>query len=556
MLEQTLAKYFHFSDFRPGQKEIVESIVAGNDVVALMPTGGGKSLCYQLPALLSDKLTIVISPLIALMKDQVDSLTARGIGAAFLNSSQTQAEAMQVVKAVQSGKIQLLYIAPERFKSSEFQSLFTNLPVGCVAVDEAHCVSSWGHDFRPDYLLLKEHIGLLPVRPTIAAFTATATPEVKTDIIERLGLREPRVFIRGFNRPNLKFFVRENLRIKERRQEAVRLVKSLAGAGIVYTLTRKEAEEAAALFGQSGITAAAYHAGLEATQRTAIQNDFQENKFKVIVATIAFGMGVDKADVRFVIHLGMPSSLEGYYQEAGRAGRDGEGAYCILLHSRRDVGLHYHFLQQNKQTMLAQGKSWVEADRIANIKYRQMEKMIAYATTKQCRRRAILSYFVDLELGSHDANCGSCDVCMNYTWKELPQRERRERWRPSFGIDASSPVDGVFTVMGETEKLRVSGTVAETAKLYEANYAPEQIAKARGLGVRTVFDHLVAWYQTGGELDFSRFVTQDEERAILLGIANAPEKDRLKSIKDQLPEGITYEKIKFVLAKLRRIAID
>jgi len=355
-LEQHLEKYFNHTSFRSGQEEIIGAFLSGRDVVALLPTGGGKSLCFQLPALINNNLTVVISPLIALMKDQVDGLRARGIGAVFINSSLGWDETQKALAEIKAGNIKLLYVAPERLANERLISALREADVGFVAVDEAHCVSQWGHDFRPDYLAIKDFINSLKIRPTVGAFTATATPEVKDDIIKNLGLRDPQVFIRGFDRPNLKFFAQKNLKGRQRQEEVSRIIKTQPGSGIVYTISRKETEEMASFLSANNISSVAYHAGLEKAARTRIQNDFMENRFKVIVATIAFGMGVDKADIRFVIHAGMPSTLEGYYQEAGRAGRDGEPAYCILLHSKRDFGLHNYFIRQSWTEMKEQGK--------------------------------------------------------------------------------------------------------------------------------------------------------------------------------------------------------
>ncbi len=419
MLVQTLQHYFGFSDFRPGQREIVERIMAGHDVVALMPTGGGKSLCYQLPALLSSKLTIVISPLIALMKDQVDALRARGIAAAYVNSSLVPTETAHIMRETEQGKIKVLYVAPERFSHHLFHAWLLCLPVGLIAIDEAHCISAWGHDFRPEYLDIRDRIGAFYHRPVVAAFTATATRDVRDDIVHRLGLRDPHIFVRGFNRSNLQFFVREGLKIKERQAEALRLVQSLSGVGIVYALTRKEAEEMAALFVSQGISAVAYHAGLLSHDRSMIQQQFQQNQYKVIVATVAFGMGVDKADIRFVIHLGMPASLEAYYQEAGRAGRDGVLAYCILLHSRRDVVLHHHFLKETVRAMGAQKKTTADMNRVYDAKYRQIDSVVRYTTMPQCRRKMILEYFSDPAADNFGNTCESCDVCLKYVWPDV-----------------------------------------------------------------------------------------------------------------------------------------
>lgn len=532
MLEKNLEKYFNFSEFRSGQKEIVESIISGKDVVALMPTGGGKSLCYQLPAVLSDKVTIIVSPLIALMKDQVDSLIARGISATFINSSIDQDEMKKRINEIQKGKTKILYIAPERFANQTFRNLIAKLDIFLFAVDEAHCVSEWGHDFRPDYLEIKEHIDALSSRPVIAAFTATATPEVKDDIIERLGLQNPHVFVRGFDRPNLKFFVENNLKEKQRGAEILRIIDSLDGSGIVYSLTRKNAEFIARFLSENGISATAYHAGLSAEKRIAIQDDFMENKFKVIVATIAFGMGVDKADIRYVIHAGMPGSLEGYYQEAGRAGRDGEAAYCILLHAKKDVSMHKFFLRMDKQLMLQQNKDEDEIRRILNIKYSKLEKIEEYATSTKCRRGLILEYFDDPERDREKGDCKGCDVCLKWkggTEKKSDRTKKRVR-----------------------NANEITGTVFETVSLYRQNYAPAKIAKIRSLGVSTIFNHLVDWYIAGGEFRIEEFLTKKEEEHILHAIESVGGYQKLGPLKSKLPTEISYEKIRMAIAKIQR----
>lgn len=417
--------------------------------------------------------------------------------------------------------------------------MLEDLDVYLLAVDEAHCVSQWGHDFRPDYLLIKNYIKNLKNRPIVAAFTATATPEVKDDIIKRLELKNPQVFARGFNRPNLKFFVQSGLSKDQRAKEALRIANSFSGSGIVYTITRKEAELVAEYFLQNKTSATAYHAGMPGEKRTQIQNDFMENKFKVIVATIAFGMGVDKSDIRFVIHLGMPSSLEGYYQEAGRAGRDGEQSYCVLLHSRADVGLHYHFIQKSKDEMVSLGKSWPEINAISDIKYNRLERMIAYAESAKCRRKSILEYFADPDLEKYGNNCQSCDVCLNYKWQAAPIEPRARKRHQRF-IELKSDA---------------LNTVGETVKLYKQNYTVEQIAKARSLGVSTIFGHLIKWYLAGGGFSIEKFITREEESQILFAMSEAEDYQKLKSIKDQLPEEISYEKIRMVMAKIQRIEL-
>ncbi|HBI50526.1 MAG TPA: hypothetical protein DDY21_01615, partial [Candidatus Moranbacteria bacterium] len=468
--------------------------------------------------------------------DQVDALNARGIAATYINSSLDQYEIAERFDDIKNGKTKIVYIAPERFGNREFQSLFSKLDVYLLAVDEAHCVSQWGHDFRPDYLAVKEYIAMLPNRPIVAAFTATATPEVKDDIIERLALSEPAVFVRGFDRPNLKFFVRANLKKKERIEEALRIVKSIEGSGIIYAITRKETEEVVRFFKENGIKAAAYHAGMTGDKRSKIQNDFMENKFKVIVATIAFGMGVDKADIRYVIHVGMPSSPEGYYQEAGRAGRDGENAFCILLHSKSDASLHHFFIMTGRSEMSAQGKNWADAKVVTDIKYARLDKMKQYVNLDSCRRLLLLEYFGDPAVKNHSGNCKGCDVCLNYKWEK-----------------SEVAVDGI------KKKIRIKkspgflgGTILETANLYKQKYSPEKIAKIRSLGISTIFNHLTEWYINGGEFVIDDFLNKNEEDKILQAINEVGNFEKLSPLKNILPPEISYEKIRMAIAKMQR----
>ncbi|MDQ1610854.1 MAG: ATP-dependent helicase RecQ [Pyrinomonadaceae bacterium] len=340
-----LRLHFGFDAFRTGQREVIDAILDGHDTVVVMPTGGGKSLCFQLPALMKEGATVVVSPLIALMKDQVDALHARGLPATFINSSVDFEEQKARIAGIRQGKYKLVYVAPERFRSAHFVEALKSVNVSLFAVDEAHCVSTWGHDFRPDFLRLKsaiEEIG----RPQVVALTATATPHVRADIIEQLGLREPRAFVSGFDRPNLSIRVVHT----QKEREKIAHVKSLAaaakgGSGIIYSSTRKSVEQVARRLKDAGLSVVAYHAGMEESERTRAQDDFMSGRVQMIVATNAFGMGIDKADIRFVIHYHLPGSIEAYYQEIGRAGRDGLPSECVLLFNYADKRTQDYFIE-------------------------------------------------------------------------------------------------------------------------------------------------------------------------------------------------------------------
>jgi len=322
-IKELLKIHYGFNSFRPGQEQVIDNVLADRSTVVIMPTGGGKSLCFQLPALVLDGVTIVISPLIALMKDQVDSLTAIGIPATFINSSISPAETSERLEAVQQGKYKLLYIAPERFYNKEFMAALSNIKVGMFAIDEAHCISQWGHDFRPSYIKLRDVINTLG-NPTVAAFTATATPEVRDDIIKQLNLKNPELVITGFARPNLQFGVIK-ANDSQKAQLVIDAVKSSGGgSGIIYAGTRSRVEDITRILLENDIEAASYHAGMDAEDRKWVQENFMKGKAKVIVATNAFGLGIDKPNIRFVVHYDMPGTIEAYYQESGRAGRDGK----------------------------------------------------------------------------------------------------------------------------------------------------------------------------------------------------------------------------------------
>jgi ATP-dependent DNA helicase RecQ len=340
--QQALEKYFGFREFREPQGEVISAVLNGKDTFVVMPTGGGKSLCYQLPAILLDGVTVVVSPLVALMKDQVDALVARGLSATLINSTISLAEQQQRIRRMREGEYKLVYIAPERFRSRSFLEALGQVTIALFAVDEAHCISQWGHDFRPDYFRLGSVLEELG-RPSVAAFTATATPEVRNDIIKRLGLENPNVFVAGFARPNLRFNVTETERESEKHGRLRELIRHHR-TGIVYCATRKRVEQVSEYLKSGGVQVVSYHGGIDDAAREEAQNRFTQNNCDVVVATNAFGMGIDRADLRFVVHFEIPGSLEAYYQEAGRAGRDGEPAECELLFNYADTRIQEFFI--------------------------------------------------------------------------------------------------------------------------------------------------------------------------------------------------------------------
>ena len=388
-----LKQYFGHDAFRPGQEALVDAALSGRDALGIMPTGGGKSLCYQVPALLLPGVTLVISPLISLMKDQVAALAAAGIPAAFLNSSQDLEESRQVWGAVRRGACRLLYVAPERLENQRFAELMASQDIRLVAVDEAHCISQWGQDFRPSYLKIADFVSALPRRPVVAAFTATATARVQEDIALRLGLRDPVRVVTGFDRPNLYFDVQRPGRRKL--QALLALLEGRRGkSGIIYCATRSKVERVCEALEAQGFSATRYHAGLEEAERRNNQDDFQYDRRQIMVATNAFGMGIDKSNVSFVIHYNMPKNLESYYQEAGRGGRDGEPADCILLYSDGDVATAKVLLSRD-----GQGPDPQELERLG--------AMVDYCKTAECLRGRILAYFGQ----PHPDRCGNCGSC-------------------------------------------------------------------------------------------------------------------------------------------------
>ena len=390
---QLLKKVFCYDSFRPYQEEIIEHVMAKKDAMVLMPTGGGKSICFQIPALLLEDVTLVISPLISLMKDQVESLLANGVEAGYINSSQSESQKNEILMKARNKELKILYVSPETVASG-IHTWLRDFKFSLVAIDEAHCVSMWGHDFRPEYKMIQEIRKIDPSIPFIA-LTATADKITQKDIVTNLGLKDPRLFTSSFDRPNLSLEVMGNIPKKEKQQEVIQFIQSQRDkSGIIYCLSRKETEEWALALRAAGVNAEYYHAGLSPDERSQVQEDFVKDEVPVICATVAFGMGIDKSNVRWVIHTNLPKNMEGYYQEIGRAGRDGMPSVTRLYYNYRDVVLLTDFAKDSSQSELLLEK---------------LDRMLQYAEASTCRRRILLAYFGE----SLQENCGNCDVCKN-----------------------------------------------------------------------------------------------------------------------------------------------
>ena len=414
-----LETYFGYTSFRPAQEAPIASLLRNEDVIGIMPTGAGKSICFQIPALCKAGLTIVFSPLISLMKDQVDGLLVQNIPAALINSTLTQAEFNKTMYEVRSGKIKLLYIAPERLSSNFFCNVLRALPIAQVIVDEAHCISEWGHDFRPSYRLIGEWLNSLPKRPIVGAFTATATKYVENDIKKLLGLDKANVYVTGFDRPNLSFSV---IRTPKRMDYVVHYVRQHANEnGIIYCATRKDVDRVYENITRAGIKAGHYHGGLNDEVRREMQNAYADDKLQVMVATNAFGMGIDKSNVRYVLHYQMPRNMESYYQEAGRAGRDGAPAECILLYSGQDVQVHKYLIEQSIETSERQ-----------NVELRKLQSMIDYCFCSNCLRKYMLNYFGESTVWT---TCDNCSSCKGSADKVNVTKEAKAIFRAIMGTD-------------------------------------------------------------------------------------------------------------------------
>ena len=509
-LSSLLASSFGHPAFLPHQEQTIHAILSGQDVFAVMPTGGGKSLCYQLPAHCLEGMCVVISPLISLMKDQVDQMRRKGARAEYLNSSLDFEAQLKVMKKIQDGEVDLLYVVPERFAMPGFRKTLTNVHLSLFAIDEAHCVSEWGHDFRPEYLNLSRIVHDFPDVP-VAAFTATATMQVQNDTIRRLGLRKPHTVRASFNRSNLYY---ETIPKHDANEQILHFLRSRAGqSGIVYRTTRKSVEETAEFLTWNGIESLPYHAGLDRERRKEHQDAFIQGRCRVIVATIAFGMGIDKPDVRFVVHGDLPKSVSGFYQETGRAGRDGEPSHCLLLFGRHDVSRLEYFIGR------------IEDPRQKQAASRRLDEIIAYAKSGGCHRQWLLSYFG--ETLSH-GQCGGCGTCQP-DQRAFPEVGNRKPMRSAMGLPE---------------------TVVATMQLLRRGLSRFQVARMRRLKPATIASHVAQLIQAGAE-DVDRHVNQTK-RLYLERLFSRLGSTQLHPIVEASHGRIDFDDARLVRAALQR----
>ena len=505
-----LNKYYGYDKFRKGQDTIVREILDKKDVVAIMPTGGGKSICFQIPALLLEGVTVVISPLISLMKDQVDSIKKLGIEAEYINSSKSDSEILSILDAVNSGKVKMLYIAPERLESSQFLTLMSRVNISQIAVDEAHCVSQWGHDFRTSYRNIKGFISSLSIRPVISAFTATATQEVRDDIVSLLGLNKPNVYVAGFDRENLKINVLNGVNKKQYILDYIN--ENSEQSGIIYAATRKEVDNIYQMLKAKGYSIGRYHAGLSDSERMKMQEDFVYDRLNVIVATNAFGMGIDKPNVRFVIHNNITKNIEAYYQEIGRAGRDGEESECILLFAPSDIqtqrylidiGLHNEVRKQSE--------------------YDKLQNMVDFVFTSDCYKEYILNYFGDLQAHRCD-NCSNCNSTGELTDKSIEAKKVLSciyRMKKPYGVNM------LIDVLRGSQNSKVKGFALDKISTYGVmkEYSKEGLKNF----INTLISHNCVEY-INGEYPTIRLnetsikILKDEEKVVLKEITKVHKK--------------------------------
>lgn len=417
---ELLKQYFGHSSFRDGQEEIISRLNSGRDVLGIMPTGAGKSVCYQIPALMAEGITLVISPLISLMNDQVRGLVQSGIRGAYYNSTLTAAQRNKVRMNMEKGLYKIIYVAPERLETESFKAVCKKLDISYIAIDEAHCVSQWGQDFRPSYMKIPDFINELPRRPVVGAFTATATEAVKKDILNMLELDAPYIVTTGFDRPNLYFEVRRPRTLAGRMDELLDILDTHDGkSGIIYCSTRKSVDELYETLSCQDYNVTRYHAGLDADERRSNQEDFIYDRKPVMIATNAFGMGIDKPDVAFVVHFNITKNIENYYQEAGRAGRDGSQAECIMLYMPKDIYTIKYFIDNSENEELTPG----ERSKIRRLDYIRLNKMVDYCTMNLCLRNTILRYFGE----KPDKDCGNCSECIGR--KKTVEKRRKKQLR-------------------------------------------------------------------------------------------------------------------------------